>query len=133
MEYWNLTSKGRGQRSLTLGTQYRAFSSGIRRHDEAKGNEIKGRKEAGEESVEATNNSRNESEENKKETKEGGGDTIAPETGLHSNGNGGENEREKREGSSSSVVERDSTESKEKEQESSESKRDEQPSGEDGK
>lgn len=119
MDYWSITSKGRGERSLTLGTQYRAFSSGIRKHDETKGNEIKGGKEEGKESVKAAISTDGESSEDKKETKEGGGDTSTTPTGVHQDGDVGKDERKEREGGSTDKLERDPPK-QEAEQESSE-------------
>lgn len=86
MEYWNLTSKARGQRGLSLGTRHRVFSAGIRKHDESKGKEIKsGEKEGHTNDQEDAGEERSETkvEESKEEDKEGG-ESPTTETGVSS-------------------------------------------------
>lgn len=139
MDYWNLTSKARGQRSLTLGTQHRVFSTGIRKYDESKGREIKSSEiESSEEKSNSSDikkdragDTGSKNEEIKEENKEGG-ESTSTETRVstESNGNGSSSGEEK--SSDSFKRKRDHTEQEENKQESSESIRDEQSSGENG-
>lgn len=130
MDYWNQTSTSRQYKGLSLGVQYRVFSSGIKKHGETKGHEIKSGEETGKEGVKEAIRTVSESKEVKEETKDGGGDTTTSDAGLHSGGDVGEGEREKREGSSPLKRKRDPTE-QEAEQERSESVADGEQNGKD--
>lgn len=133
MEYWNLTSKSRGQRSISLGTQHRVFSSGVRKHDESKGREIKGGQEEGavedikkDDPVEV----KPKDEEKVEENKEGGGASSSTETRVpaKSTDSGPPSGEEK--SSDSLKRKRDHTE-QETEQEDSKSSTDGEPNGSD--
>lgn len=132
MDYWNLTSKSRGQRSLSLGTQYRVFSKGIKKHDEGKGSEIKrseDESQIGDKKEIGTKDSKPKDEENKEKDNKGGA-SSSTETGVPTESTDDRPPSGDEKGSNPLKRKRDPTTEEEEQQEDSKDVADEQSSGE---